>query len=152
MILHRSMKRPAALLVFLLVAGCARHPSPVSAPATSSPPAWMLGAFEDDYGSRHTITAEGWAQGYARYHVVRWDAAGEHLIARNDSANSEDAGRWTRIDWMRLEGMAPYTWAFCITTWNAATPQEAEAAAPADRSTPRTGCGGHPFTRMKRAG
>lgn len=112
----------------------------------------MVGAFEDDYGSRHTITAGAWThEAYATYQVVRWRADGAYLVARNDAANPEDAGRWTRIDWMRLSGMEPYAWAFCIGTWNAATAEEAAAADVADRSTPRTGCGGHPFTRMKRA-
>lgn len=153
MIRHRSIRLPAAaLLIPLLVMGCARNAPPSTSPI-EAPPQWLLGVFEDDYGSRHAITAGSWAHdAYATYQVVRWDAAGQFLIARNDAGNAADGGRWTRIDWMRLEGMPPYAWAFCLSTWNAATEQEAVAAAVADRATPRTGCGGHPFTRMKRAG
>jgi hypothetical protein len=147
--------RSAAVLLIFAAAGCAPASSPSSSPAPAtvegSPPAWMLGAFEDDYGSRHAISAERWTQeAYASYHVVRWDAEGRSLIARNDAANPSDGGRWTRIDWVRLEGMEPYGWAYCIVTWNAATAAEAEAVPAADRAAPRTGCGGHPFTRMKR--
>ena len=153
MIRHRPIRLlAAALLIPLLAIGCARN-APPSASSTEAPPTWMLGAFEDDYQSRHTITAEGWTQErYATYHMVRWDAAGQFLIARNDAGNREDAGKWTRIDWMRLEGMPPYEWAYCISTWNAATAEEAASVDVARRDTPRTGCGGHPFTRMKRTG
>lgn len=150
---RRSAGLRAALLLPLLLAGCTRHARPASSFPAAAPPAWLLGAFADDYESRHTITADSWTQErYATYHVVRWNVEGQYLVARNDATNREDAGKWTRIDWMRLEGMPPYAWAYCISVWNAATPEEAEAASSlARRETPRTGCGGHPFTRMKRA-
>lgn len=145
------LPRAAAPLFLLLAAACARTAPPSALPA-GSPPAPMLGAFADDYGSRHAIARDAWTQeGYATYHVVRWNTEAQYLVARNDSANPQDGGTWTRIDWMPLQGMPPYAWAYCISTWNAATAQEAERAAPADRSNPRTGCGGHPFTRMRRA-
>lgn len=147
----RPPYRWSAALIALVMAGCAPSASPAPASAEGAPPPWMLGAFEDDYRSRHAITEASWTQSeYATYHVVRWNADGEYLIARNDAANPADGGRWTRIDWMRLSGMEPYTWAYCISTWNAATADEAEAVTVARRDTPRTGCGGHPFTRMKR--
>ena len=82
--------------------------------------------------------------------MVRWDAAGQYLIARNDSTNSHAPGKWTRIDWVELPGMAPYTWAFCLTAYDAPTQAAAEATPPAVRETPRTGCGGYPFSRMRR--
>ena len=152
MIRSLPRRRRLAALLALVLTGCAPSASPARLPAASAPPAWMLGTFQDDYGSRHTIAADGWTQeAYARYHVVRWNADGAYLIARNDAANPADGGRWTRIDWMPLAGMEPYAWAYCITTWNAATAEEAEAASLARRETPRTGCGGHPFTRMKPA-
>ena len=78
----------------------------------------------------------------------RWD--GQTLIAQNDSANAYAPGLWTRIDWVRLDGMAPYTWAFCLTAYDAPTRAAAEATPPADRATPRTGCNGYPFSRMRR--
>ncbi len=147
---HSTRWRAAALLVLLPAFGCARNTPPASASA-AAPPQWMLGAFQDDYQSRHTITPGSWTQErYATYHVVRWNAEGQYLIARNDAQNRDDAGKWTRIDWMRLDGMPPYEWAYCISIWNADTAEEAAAAPPAGRDTPRTGCGGHPFTRMQR--
>lgn len=155
MTFHQSiLPRVATLLISLVAAGCARNARPAASSASAAPPAWMLGVFEDDYQSRHTITADSWAQDrYATYHVVLWNAEGQYLVARNDAGNREDGGKWTRIDWMRLEGMPPYEWAYCISTWNAATQGDAEAASTvARRETPRTGCGGHPFTRMKRSG
>ena len=119
-----------------------------------SPPALTLGSFEDDYKSTHVITAEEWRHGRAaRYRIVKWNVAEQYLIAQNDANNPSDPKLWTRIDWMPLPTeMAPYTWAFCMSAYKAASAEEAEKAAIARRQTPRTGCNGFPFTRMKEAG
>ncbi|CAN5907988.1 hypothetical protein BH11GEM2_BH11GEM2_35000 [soil metagenome] len=58
---------------------------------------------------------------------------------------------WSRIDWIRLE-MAPYEWAFCLSAYAAPTQEAALATTTARRDAPRTGCNGHPFSRMRRAG
>lgn len=114
-------------------------------------PASLLGTWADDYGSRHLISDTVWAHdGANRYHILRWDSAGQHAIARNAATNPEQAGLFTRIDWMRLDSMAPYVWAFCLTVWDAPTADSAARATTARRDTPRTGCGGFPFTRLKR--
>ena len=114
------------------------------------PPPFVLGTFEDDYGIAYTVSPRLWHQRPdARYHVVRWNAEAQYLIARNDAGNPTDGGRWARIDWVALHDMAPYTWAFCLTTYDAPTAAAAEAIPPAQRDTPRTGCGGYPFSRMR---
>ncbi len=133
-----------------VLAGCA------SAPATrvsDSPPPEILGAFEDDYGSSYRIDRGAWHHGsHSTYEVVEWNAAEQYLVARNAPRNRSDAGLWTRIDWMPLEGMSPYTWAYCLSAYNAPTQAAAAATRIADRSVPRTGCNGHPFSRMKATG
>ncbi len=122
--------------------------SPVSAQA----PRDLVGTWADDYGSRHAVSDSLWAHdGANRYQILRWDSAGSFAIARNAASNGTDAGLFTRIDWLRLEGMAPWQWGFCLTTWNAPTADSAARTAPARRDTPRTGCGGFPFTRLKPA-
>lgn len=111
----------------------------------------MLGTWADDYGSRHAVSDTLWAHdGANRYEIVRWDSAGQFAIARNAATNAAQAGRFTRIDWMRLEGMAPYVWAFCLSIWDAPSADSAARVTVARRDTPRTGCGGFPFTRLKR--
>jgi hypothetical protein len=111
----------------------------------------MLGEFEDDYGSRYTITAGEWLQQpRAKYSIVEWHVEGEYLIAQNDAGNPSDGGRWTRIDWLRFADTPPWEWGFCMSAYDAATAAEAEARRVAERATPRTGCNGHPFSRMKR--
>ncbi|MEM0962684.1 MAG: hypothetical protein AAGK21_09135 [Bacteroidota bacterium] len=142
--------RAAGPLLAVLVAltGCLPR---VSAPDT--PPELVLGAFEDDYGSLYEVTPQVWShRGYARYHIVRWRPGGDggYLVARNDPANPADGGRWTRIDWVRLDGMAPYEWAFCLSVYDAPTAESAESASVARPETPRTGCNGFPFSRMRR--
>jgi hypothetical protein len=111
----------------------------------------LVGDFEDDYGIRYHLSPDLWHQRPdSRYHVVQWDSVGQYLIARNDATNPADGNLWTRIDWLPLEGMPPWEWAFCLTVWNAPSEDEARETAPADRSSPRTGCGGFPFSRMRR--
>ena len=138
---------PMSMLVCL--AGCALH-----ADATrDAPPAMLLGDFVDDYGIGHRIADAEWLQRPdTRYRVVAWHADSQYLIARNDAGNRSDAGRWTRIDWIALPGMPPYEWAFCLSAWDAATQADAERADIARRDTPKTGCNGYPFSRMRRAG
>jgi hypothetical protein len=144
-----AMRYPIPLL--LLLSAC--HASPLLTPAPVRAPTLLVGAFVDDYGTRHVIVDSLWQHGSRnRYHIVRWDAAGQYLIAQNDSSNSAEKGRWSRIDWMPLEGMAPYAWAWCLTAYDAPTRAVAEATPPANRATPKTGCGGYPFTRMRRNG
>ena len=129
----------------LALSACASPPS-----ASSSAPAALQGAFVDDYGIRYAIGPDLWAQGEtARYHIVRWNAAERYAVARNDTANTSDGGRWTRIDWVALDG-GEYAWAYCYAVYDAATEADALAALPSGRDTPRTGCNGHPFSRMKR--
>lgn len=117
----------------------------------SEPPALVRGDFEDDYGARFSVgRAEFFQRTRNHFHVVEWNLREQYFIAQNDSLNPTDAGRWTRIDWMPLSAMQPYQWAFCFSTYNAASRAEAKATTIAQRGNPRTGCNGFPFTRMKR--
>lgn len=114
-----------------------------------APPA---GRFADDYGSRHQISDSAWVHDDTYcYIVVRWDTAGRFLVARNAASNPSDGGKFTRIDWMPLEGMPPWRWAFCLAIWDAPTADSAARVTIARREAPRSGCGGHPFTRLKPA-
>ncbi len=136
-----------------LLTGCATGSAVTPA---DGPPTFLLGEFEDDYGVRYMIGPDVWQQGHAaRYLIERWDSEAGYAIARNHEDNPGEAGLWTRIDWVRLtpeQGVADYPWAFCYAVFEAATPAEAVAAAQSDREAPRTGCGGHPFSRMKPVG
>lgn len=141
------------VLALPMAAGCVHvrvNHAGRAATAASAPPAWLLGEFVDDYDSRYTISAAEWRQGvHGRLHIIRWSVEGQYLIARNDSANQSDPGKFTRVDWMPLAGMAPYTWAYCYSAYKAETAAEAEAVTIANRAAPRTGCSGFPFSRMK---
>lgn len=115
----------------------------------------VLGTFEDDYSSRHVVTATEWRHGRAAtYHIVEWHPAEQFLVAQNDQANPSDPGKWTRIDWMPLPPSGnndqTFTWAFCMSAYNASSREIARSTDVAKRATPRTGCNGFPFTRMKR--
>ncbi len=145
-----ALRFTSLFLALGLCAGTLR--GQVSPADTAGPPRSLLGQFADDYGNLFGITPTAWDQfPSARYHVLAWHTAGQYLIAQNDSANPGQGGRWTRIDWLPLEGMAPYTWAFCFSAYDAATPEAAEQVTTARRETPKTGCNGYPFSRMRPA-
>lgn len=111
----------------------------------------VLGEFEDDYGITYSIGQALWfQQTRTGFHVVRWNPRAQYLIARNDEGNPGDVGRWTRIDWAPLLGIAPYAWAFCLSAYDAATADVAEQARTARRDNLRSGCNGYAFSRMKR--
>ena len=134
------------LALVLALSGCT-----ASIGASGEAPVAQLGTFVDDYGIVYQITEREWVQRpSARYRIVRWVPEARYLIAQNDAANPTDGGLWTRIDWVPLAGMAPYEWAFCLSVYDAPTPGAAAASGDADPSVPRTGCGGYPFSRMRR--
>jgi len=111
----------------------------------------LIGTFVDDYGERYQISRTTWVQfPRARYRIARWDRTRQFAIAQNDSGNPGDRGLWTRIDWLELPGMAPYTWGFCYSAYKAPSAAVAETVSVANRTAPRTGCNGFPFSRMRR--
>ena len=121
------------------------------ASAQSTPPSFLTGSFLDDYGNGFTISATEWLQQpHGRFRITKWVPAERYLIAQNDSVNTHAAGKWTRIDWVTLDSMAPWEWAFCLSAYEAPTADSAEATRIARPGTPRTGCNGYPFSRMKR--
>ncbi|MEJ0101020.1 MAG: hypothetical protein WDO19_00045 [Bacteroidota bacterium] len=120
-------------------------------PVKDSIPSSLLGNFTDDYGIRYNITDSLWTQ-YpdAKYHIIKWNPEEQYIIAKNDDKNPEDKGLFTRIDYMPFKNMEPYEWGFCLTVYNAKSESIAELSGHADRQNPKKGCGGFPFSRMKR--
>jgi hypothetical protein len=116
-------------------------------------PAYLLGKFTDDYGITYNITNTVWEQEPGgKYTILKYDSTMQYFIAKNITAGSKEAGLYARIDVMKFENMAPYTWGFCYTVYQAKTFAKAKEAAAADRQNPRKGCGGFPFSRMKAGG
>lgn len=158
-ILRYSRQRALALIVSrigcvgvfssLMLGACAgRHAAP---PASGSASAIVLGEFTDDYRGRFSITDALWFQRPRnRFRIVEWHAGEQFLIAQNAPDDPTAPNRWTRIDWMTLENMAPFTWGFCLTAYQAPSRAAARATPAANRSVPKTGCNGFPFTRMQR--
>lgn len=128
--------------------GC--HTSTRQPDTASRAPRELLGTYEDDYGSTHRISPTQWDQdASARYDIREWHADSLYVIAQNAVSNPTDGGLWTRIDWLRLDG-APYEWAYCLSAYQAPSAAAARATSVAHRGTPKTGCNGYPFTRLKR--
>lgn len=143
--------RRATLLWALAVTACSQRRVPSTAIArVSAAPAALLGEFTDDYRGTYQISDSLWRHGARMaYEIVAWHVDSQYLIARNAATNPSAPGLWTRIDWMMLSDMAPYTWAYCLSAYEAPTREAAASAKSADRRTPRTGCNGFPFSRMQ---
>lgn len=145
-------RRSMAVAIFgSIVAACSPN-DPANTPeaTANAAPAALTGRFTDDYGSRYEISDTLWTQDdYGRYRIVEWDTVGGFLIAQNDTSNGYAPGLWSRIDWVKLDSMPPYDWGFCLSAYDVATREEARATDVVDRSNPRIGCNGYPFTRMR---
>jgi hypothetical protein len=143
------MKRSVILLLLLFaLAKSYGQTSPVIA---IKPPAEMTGSFEDDYGIRYKINDTRWMQlPNTRFHIIKWNLEKKYIIAKNDAKNPGDGGLYTRIDYMTFDNMLPWKWGYCLTAYSATTDAIAEATAAADRENPMKGCGGYPFSRMKK--
>jgi hypothetical protein len=116
-----------------------------------APDAFLLGNFIDDYKITYTVNDTLWIQHpNTKYHIIKWNAEKQYLVAKNDSGNKSDANKYTRIDYMTFTGMEPFLWGFCLTNYNAETDKIAEETAAADRLNPKKGCNGYPFSRMKK--
>lgn len=119
--------------------------------ATDTIPSQLKGDFMDDYGIRYTINDSTWIQhSKIKYHILYFNNTEQYLVAKNDDLNPSEAGLYTRIDYMSFTGMPPYEWGFCLTVYNAASDSLAAKATAADKTNPRKGCNGFPFSRMKR--
>lgn len=146
---HRYVLR-ATGVVGALLAIASFQPTAANAQGEPGPPAFLIGAFEDDYENRFTVSEREWVlHQSARYLVEAWHTDAGFVVLQNHEANPGEAGLWTRIDWVELDDMAPWLWAFCMTVYDAPSAAAAEAVSTADREHPRTGCNGYPFSRMK---
>ena len=134
---------------WILFSGCITG-TRVNHQSLKQAPSVLLGHFTDDYGSSYTITKKLWKHGTkAQYHLLQYNKEGQFFIARNDKDNPSDPGLYTRIDIIYFEGMEPWRWGYCLTAYKATTMMEAQNTTSTDRTNPRKGCNGFPFSRMK---
>lgn len=114
-------------------------------------PAVFTGNFVDDYGIKYTVNDTLWQQQPGtKFHIIKWNIKEQYLLARNDDKNPGEGGLYTRIDYMQFNNMKPWLWGYCLSVYDAKTDAIAEATAKADRTHPKQGCNGFPFSRMKR--
>ena len=139
-----------ALIIFFLSTFLFDHAAPKRRHHDKAPE-MFTGKFTDDYGIKYTITDSVWTQlPRTKYHIIKWNAKEQYIVAKNDAANLGEGGLYTRIDYMELNNMEPWKWGFCLSVYDAPTNVIAETTAKADRQNPKKGCNGFPFSRMKR--
>ncbi|MTB52077.1 hypothetical protein [Lewinella sp. W8] len=118
----------------------------------NSLPTFLLGEFEDDYGISYQIDQkEIRLLPNDRFHLLNVNVAEGYLILQNDSLNTFAPALFTRIDYQKLDGMAPYEWALCFSSYDEISVENAIDSVNTDKSNLMTGCNGFPFSRMKRA-
>lgn len=146
----RRYTLPVLMTVVLLAASSCTDADPaVHEPPVAQPPALLLGEFTDDYGNGYRITSTTWMQlPHGRLNIRRWHPEEGYLIAQNDSSNSYAPRLWTRVDWVELTDMAPWTWAYCLSAYEAPTAAAAASTTIARSDSLLVGCNGYPFTRM----
>ena len=150
--IRQKLMRSITVIAFILLFTTGCHTSSKNhSKSLQLLPASLQGNFKDDYGSEYSINTNEWVQDTRmKYHLLLYNKEANYLIAKNDETNPSGGGLYTRIDIMYFENMDPWQWGFCLTAYKAATMQEAINTAAADRTNPRKGCSGFPFTRMKR--
>ncbi len=111
----------------------------------------MIGEFEDDYGIQYQIDEKVfWLLPNDKFHILSVDRENQFLILQNDSLNTYAPSLYTRIDYQKLKNMPPYEWAFCFSSYEEMTAEEARDKSNTDKANLMKGCGGYPFSRMKR--
>lgn len=116
----------------------------------NSVPDYIIGDFQDDYNIEYQLSKELFImKPSTRFHILEWNTTEQYFIAKNDSLNSYDSNLYSRIDWVKLEDMPPFEWAFCLSAYDASSIHSARSVNITDRSNPKTGCNGYPFSRMK---
>lgn len=147
-------KKDIANIIILLFIFCIQSCSPLARHGVMKAiitDTSLLGNFTDDYKIRYTITGYTFTQHPGvTYHLISYNKKEQYLIACNDRSNVSDGGLFTRVDIMRFTNMEPWRWGFCLTAYKAASREEAEKTAAADRANPKKGCNGYPFSRMRR--
>lgn len=114
-------------------------------PDTNLPSA-LIGNFIDDYNIEYSISDSVWIQ-YPDFemNIIMIDTTEMYIIGY-DTADSS----YTRIDYMSFEHMGDYKWGFCYTAYDKKEYSETLVVDSVNRKTPKTGCSGFPFSRMKR--
>ena len=136
-----------ALVLLVLLTAC------TSGRRATNPklPPFIKGLFADDYGLRYTISDTVFSMdGVGKYHIKEWNEAGQYLLVQNDSSNKAEKGLYSRIDYMSFSGMEPFKWGYCLIVYDAPDTAAARRVTAADRTNPKKGCNGYPFSRMKR--
>ena len=140
-----------SILIACILIGLTVSAKQVNVLRNDSIPSWLKGEFTDDYRIRYSISDSLWMQlPNTKFHIIKWNLDEQYLVAKNDMENPGEGGLYTRIDFMQFKDMAPFEWGFCLTAYKAIDSVTAEKTAAADRSNPKKGCGGFPFSRMKR--
>ena len=135
------------LTLLLLLYGC-KSPQSVS---NQDEAMNILGGWVDDYEITYSITSDTWELGSdITFHILEWNKDQQYLIVKNDDSNAYNAGLYSKIDYTSIKGMEPYSWAYCLTAYDKSSEKDARDTPTSDKSDPKIGCNGFPFSRMKK--
>ena len=142
------MKIKVYLYVVILLCSCTVNKS-LETTSNTTPPSYLIGSYEDDYGIAYEISQDTFRLlPELTYEIKSWNLSGQYFLMKEIRADEKNV--YARIDWITLpEDIDGYSWAYCMSTYDAASLQEAQSVEIADRSRPKEGCNGFPFSRMK---
>ncbi|MEM9548046.1 MAG: hypothetical protein AAGA77_18840 [Bacteroidota bacterium] len=116
-------------------------------------PTFMIGTFEDDYGIHYQVDNSMFQLlPDDKYHVLSVNIVERYIILQNDSLNTFAPSLFTRIDYEKLSSMEPFEWAFCFSSFEEASVEEAINKVNTQKTDLMKGCNGFPFSRMKPSG
>ena len=108
-------------------------------------PDYLKGEFTDDYGIKYAISSSEWIQ-YPDFKlsISLIDTIEMCVIGFNPADTT-----YTKIDYMPFTDQGDFKWGFCYSAYDKKNIQGALKSESANRDTPKTGCNGFPFSRMK---
>jgi len=126
-----------------LGAGGAAGASACESPALDSEIS-VVGVYEDDFGSSHSVSDDAWVSGDSRFEVVDFSDPGRFIIAENDDDNEYNPGLFSRFEWT-YDGDDLF---YCQSVYDAESEAEARSAERADADDLSSGCGGFAWSQL----
>jgi len=116
----------------------------------------LAGLWSDNFGTRHAVDAASWTQetpGFPEhtygFTLSQFSNAEMWLSAQNDADNPSGGGGWSRFDWTWFDAGEGLELWYCQTAFEAASEEDALAAAQPDDTDPSAGgCGASTWSKL----
>lgn len=128
-------------------------------------PIALAGSYVDDFAGKHLITPSVWKMGSSVFHLLEFSNDATWAVAQNDCDNAYSAGKYSRFDWLVLQGGeggaagaagagaggaggASSKVYYCQTGYDEASAEAARQLKPADSADLTNGCSGFAWSEL----